>query len=158
LIPKDTSLHSFNFTDSQRKILERSGYLPLEAYLSGSEARDFINNTNSGTATGPYRQSFTYDAWNNTLTGGGRFWSRTDVVTASYNQSNRNANWSYDAEGNVTSRNEAFGGGMSPGYSYDAAGLKVSLTQMRSCWLAFRLHRSSLLSPCGDGVDTRMAC
>jgi YD repeat-containing protein len=116
----------------------------LQEAFSGSEARDFVNNTNSGTPTGPYRQSFTYDQWDNELTSGGRFWSRTEVVTATYNQSNRNPAWSYDAEGNVTSRNETYTGGTSPGYNYDAAGRKINLTQTRGCWLEpqhlYQLH------------------
>jgi hypothetical protein len=37
-----------------------------EAY-SGSEARDYINNTNSGAPTGPYRQSYQYDGFHQTI-------------------------------------------------------------------------------------------
>ena len=130
-----------------------------EAY-SGSEARDFINSTNSGTPTGPYRQSFSYDAWNNSLSSGGRFWSRTDVVTASFNQSNRNPNWSYDAEGNVTNRNQTLGNVMSPTYDYDAAGRQTNLKQMRSCWQEpqhlFNLHiYTNSQTYDGDGQVTR---
>src|SRR6266404_1124857 len=36
-----------------------------EAY-SGSEARDFVNGTNSGAPTGPYRQSYQYDGFSQT--------------------------------------------------------------------------------------------
>ena len=33
----------------------------LKEDYSGSEASDFVNQTSSGTTTGPYRQSFSYD-------------------------------------------------------------------------------------------------
>ncbi|NOT62521.1 MAG: RHS repeat protein [Acidobacteria bacterium] len=36
----------------------------VEAY-SGSEADDFINNTTTAPATGPFRESYKYDVWSN---------------------------------------------------------------------------------------------
>jgi YD repeat-containing protein len=130
-----------------------------EAY-SGSEARDFINQTNSGAATGPYRESFNYDAWENTLSSGGRLWSRNEVTTASFNQANRNPAWSYDAQGNVTSRNEGQNPLQSPQYSYDAAGRNASVSQSRTCWkepqhqLNLHVYKNSHTYD-GDGQETR---
>ncbi len=114
-----------------------------EAY-SGTQARDYVNSTNMGTADGPYRQSSSYDAWNNVLSGGGRFWSRSVTETDSFNQFNRNPDWTYDAEGNLLSRNESFGDTLPSGHTYDAAERMTSVTQTRPCWLEpqhlYQLH------------------
>ena len=99
-----------------------------EAY-SGAEARDFVNNTNSGTADGPFRQTYTYDAWDNQLNESGRFWSRPVATTSSYNSANRNTEWSYDADGNVTSRNDGTTVFQAAHYGSDAAGMAVSSEQ-----------------------------
>lgn len=63
-----------------------------------------MNNTTGGPTDGPYRQTSTYDAWDNTLTQGGRYWSWNVTSTTNYNQFNRNPDWPYDAEGNLVSR------------------------------------------------------
>ncbi|HXI26735.1 MAG TPA: carbohydrate-binding protein [Pyrinomonadaceae bacterium] len=106
-----------------------------EAY-SGTEARNFINNISGGTADGPYRQSTGYDAWSNLSASTDRYWARSDTATETYNQSsNRNIKWSYDANGNVISRNEE-----SPynypyhpaAWTFDAAGRDVSVSMTRS--------------------------
>ena len=79
--------------------------------------------------------------------GGGRFWSRSGVVTtASYNAANRNPAWEYDAAGNVLSRNEPADPNMwepyAPArYSFDAAGREASVTQTRS----YRMVRNNQL-------------
>jgi len=103
-----------------------------EAY-SGTEARDFVNQTNSGIVDGPYRQSYSYDAWDNMLTSGGRYWSRTDIVNATYDQANRNPNWSYDAEGNLLSRSALPNPANVPHYDYDVAGRDVSVSHTEVC-------------------------
>src|SRR5207244_2504725 len=76
-----------------------------EAY-SGAQARDFINNTNTGVVDGPYRQTYSYDAWDNLTNESWRFWSRNGGTSSSYNSSNRNAAWSYDADGHLLSRGD----------------------------------------------------
>jgi len=102
-----------------------------EAY-SGAEARDFVNNTNSGTADGPFRQTYTYDAWDNQLNESGRFWSRPELSYASYNSANRNTTWNYDVEGNVLSRNDGTSVFQAAQYGYDGASHRVSSNQNSS--------------------------
>jgi YD repeat-containing protein len=88
----------------------------LKEDYSGSEARDFINQPSSGTITGPYRQTFTYDVWSNTTSRTGRFWSRPTTFTASYSDGrNTNSLWQHDADGRVL-RDQFLK------YTYDAAG------------------------------------
>jgi YD repeat-containing protein len=92
-----------------------------EAY-SGSQARDFINNTSSGVVDGPYRQSYAHDAWDNLTQENWRLWSRSGTTSAPYS-SNRNTSWSYDGQGNLLTRNDG------AQYEYDASSLGVSQTQ-----------------------------
>jgi len=130
-----------------------------EAY-SGTQARDYVNSTNLDTADGPYRQTSSYDVWNNVLSAGGRFWSRSVTEIASFNQSNRNPDWTYDAEGNLLSRNESFGDSLPSGHTYDAAGRMTSVTQTRPCWLEpqhlYQLHiYANTQTHDGDGQVTR---
>jgi YD repeat-containing protein len=89
-----------------------------EAY-SGSEARDYVNSTNSGTQTGPYRQSYQHDAFGNMTQRDNRFWTRSDIFIASY-ANNRKQGFNYDAAGNLLADADIV-------YSYDAAGHNVSL-------------------------------
>jgi hypothetical protein len=91
-----------------------------EAY-SGSEARDFLSATQSGTVTGPYRQTYLYDAFDNLTRRENRFWSEPDTYTANYDAAQRNALWGYDDAGQVT-RDE------SRNYRMDAAGHVVTQT------------------------------
>jgi YD repeat-containing protein len=92
-----------------------------EAYF-GSEADDFLNGTSSGTATGPYRQSFQHDAFGNTTTNTSRFWSRGAITTnATYvNNRRQGTGITYDAEGNLTQDADV-------NYEYDAAGRSTSI-------------------------------
>jgi YD repeat-containing protein len=103
-----------------------------EAY-SGGEARDFVNNTNGGPADGPYRQTFTFDVWNNPLSSGGRYWSRNSVTAQSFNQFSRNPTWTYDAEGNVIARESEVYWLQPADHTFDAAGNEVSVTQSSGC-------------------------
>jgi YD repeat-containing protein len=91
-----------------------------EAY-SGSEARDFINNTNSGTPTGPYRQSFQRDAFDNLTSNITRYWSVSHSSSPTY-VNNRRQQWNflYDADGNLMEDGEV-------AYGTDVAGDIVSL-------------------------------
>ena len=112
-----------------------------EAY-SGSEARDFINNTNSGTPTGAYRQSYQYSGFNQITQQTNRIWNDTQTTTTAYTN-NRVNGWAYDAAGFVTGadgttyrrdaagRNvQAAGGDSQAAYSYGGDGrlLKQALT------------------------------
>jgi YD repeat-containing protein len=106
-----------------------------EAY-SGAQARDYVNNTNSGVADGPFRQNYSYDAWDNLLNQSGRFWSRPQTTEASYNSNDRNTNWSYDNEGNVLSRNDGTTVFQAAHYAYDAASLSASSSQHSSYFSA----------------------
>jgi YD repeat-containing protein len=89
-----------------------------EAY-TGSESRDYVNGTSSGTQTGPYRQSYQHDAFGNLNHRDNRFWSRSDSFTASY-ANNRRAGFSYDFDGRLTQDNDLQ-------YYYDAAGRSASV-------------------------------
>jgi RHS Repeat len=106
-----------------------------QAY-SGVEARNFVNQTSGGTADGPYKHAFTYDAWDNVLQDTGRFWSRSiDSPPENFDIGNRNPDWSYDANGNLISRNElpnSFSPFEPVRYNYDAAGRQVRVTQTRT--------------------------
>ena len=96
----------------------------LKEDFSGSEASDFINQTNSGTTTGPYRQSYGYNAWSNFTSRTARFWSKQTTFTASYsNGRNTSSLWQYDADGRVV--REA---GMK--YIYDAAGRNLTTSSI----------------------------
>ncbi|MCP9496337.1 MAG: hypothetical protein MSG64_17985 [Pyrinomonadaceae bacterium MAG19_C2-C3] len=77
-----------------------------DAY-TGSEAYAFLGGTpHTGTATGPYRQTYQHDAWDNMTQRANRFWSQSDTHTAAYADGKRNdasaAGWQYDAAGNLT--------------------------------------------------------
>ncbi|MCI0352141.1 MAG: hypothetical protein L0Z53_22200, partial [Acidobacteriales bacterium] len=89
---------------------------PMEAY-SGSEARDFVNNTSSGAATGPYRQSYQFSPFNQITQQTNRLWSGTQTTTNIWSN-NRLQSWGYDAAGFVI-------GDDSAAYTRDAAGRTV---------------------------------
>jgi hypothetical protein len=78
----------------------------LQHAYSGLEARNFVNNTSGGTPDGPYDHQYAYDQWGNMLQDSGRFWTRTINTSDNYDVNNRVSGWSYDADGNVLSRNE----------------------------------------------------
>jgi len=107
----------------------------LHAY-SGLQARNFVASTPGGTLDGPYDHQYSYDQLGNLVLDSGKFWSRDIYTEDSYDAStNRNPFWTYDAEGNVLSRNESpttvtpF---VPARYKYDAAGRQVGSTQTRS--------------------------
>jgi hypothetical protein len=82
-----------------------------EAY-TGREARGLSPNN---PADSPFRQSYTYDSWNN-LSRTGRHWTAPVSDTPTYTN-NRRADWTYDANGSVTSRDSG-----QRTHAYDAAG------------------------------------
>jgi hypothetical protein len=104
------------------------------------EARNFINNTSGGTPDGPYDHEYLYDRWGNLLQDWGRIWSRMVNTSDNYDVNNRVPFWSYDAEGNVLSRNEE-ATTISPfvpaRYTYDAAGRQVGSKQTRTYRLEY---------------------
>lgn len=82
-----------------------------EAY-TGREARGLSANN---PADSPYRQSFSYDAWNN-MGRTGRHWTASVSDTPVYSN-NRRSDWTFDANGNVTARDSG-----QRTQAYDAAG------------------------------------
>lgn len=82
-----------------------------EAY-TGREARGLAPNN---PADSPYRQSFSYDTWNN-MRRTGRHWTAPISDTPAYTN-NKRADWGYDANGNVISRDSG-----QRTQAYDAAG------------------------------------
>jgi YD repeat-containing protein len=105
-----------------------------EAY-SGVEARDFLSGTNSGVTDGPFRQSYSYDKWDNLVSRMGRYWGDGDGMSAGYDEHNRNAQWTYDSDGRLVSTNEESPNGLTyvpPQHTYDAAGRHIQVTQTTS--------------------------
>ncbi len=121
----------------------------LQHAYSGVEARNFVNNTSGGTPDGPYNHEYLYDRWGNLLQDSGRIWSRTISTSDSYDVNNRVPAWSYDAEGNVLSRNEP-ATTISPfvpaRYTYDAAGRQVGSTQTRTYTLEYGNETSAFVN------------
>ena len=110
-----------------------------EAY-TGSEARDYINGTNSGTQTGPYRQSYQYDVYDHITQRSNRFWSQSDSFNASYaNNRRQDPAFEYDAEGHLTKDSDLH-------YTYDAAGRSINTFDSLGAG-----GRSSALVYDGDG-------
>jgi YD repeat-containing protein len=104
-----------------------------EAY-SGSEARDYVNQTSGSPVTGPYRQTYQHDVWDNLIARTGRYWSQTVNFTTNYSQ-DRRSGCQYDAAGHLLDDNP---NGLV--YSYDAVGRNVTMerydhTQRVTHWL-----------------------
>lgn len=79
-------------------------------------------------ANSPYRQSYTYDQWNNVTLRTGRIWStQNEYDSASYGADNKRQGWGYDAAGNATWT------GYSDGTrTYDAAGRPATFTSWQT--------------------------
>jgi YD repeat-containing protein len=107
----------------------------LEAY-TGTDARNILGGVTSNVGDGPYRQSYTYDEWDNQKSRTGRYWSQDDNDSESYTpQTGRNQAWSYDADGRLLSRNEPSPNDLTyvpARYSFDAAGRQTQMTQTTS--------------------------
>jgi YD repeat-containing protein len=83
-------------------------------------------------ATSPYRQTYTYDVWNNVTVRDGRIWAeRQDLDTATYGSDNKRQGWGYDAAGNATWTGYSDGA-----RTYDAAGRPATFTSGQT-WQAY---------------------
>ncbi len=109
----------------------------LQTAYSGVEAREYAINASAGTPDGPYRHGYTYDHWDNQTEADSRFWTRDADTFLTFDANNRVSGWSYDAEGNVLSRNEpaGFPPFQAAHYNFDAAGREIGSTQKRSSFL-----------------------
>ncbi|HEU4710983.1 MAG TPA: discoidin domain-containing protein [Pyrinomonadaceae bacterium] len=126
----------------------------LQAAYSGVEARQYVDNGSAGTADGPYRHNYTYDNWDNQTAVDSRFWTRDADTFLTFDANNRVSGWSYDAEGNVLSRNEpaGFPPFESAHYNFDAAGREIGSTQKRS---SFLIEEGTGYTLTNDFVNTR---
>jgi YD repeat-containing protein len=99
----------------------------VSATYTAQEARNFLNNQPPPSSdTGPYNQSYQYDAWSNITQRTSRFWSQapTTLTLNPDPATNRNTDpaWQYDAAGNILHDN-------SLQYDYDAAGRVARIAQ-----------------------------
>jgi YD repeat-containing protein len=96
-----------------------------EAY-TGSEARDYLNQTQSGMQTGPYRQTYQYSVWGELTARTNRFWNQPSDFAANYaNGRNQNASWQYDNDGRVLHDETLH-------YIYDAAGRNRQVSDLNN--------------------------
>ena len=107
----DGKLHKV--TDSNNPIFDRAFDYDqvgrLQEARTGNEARG------GTTQDGPFKQNFSYDVWENTISQTSRVWAESPVTQGTSFTNNRNAHWAYDNEGNLLSNYEA-------SFGYDAAG------------------------------------
>ncbi|HEY0763242.1 MAG TPA: DUF4214 domain-containing protein [Pyrinomonadaceae bacterium] len=100
-------------TDSNNAIFDRAFDYDhigrLQEARTGSEARG------GNTADGPFKQTYSYDVWENTTGLTSRVWTETPQTQNVSFTNNRRQYWSYDNEGHLTSDLQAL-------YNYDAAG------------------------------------
>ncbi|HEX8137840.1 MAG TPA: hypothetical protein VF544_09645 [Pyrinomonadaceae bacterium] len=92
--------------------------------FSGSEARDFIFQTQTPSPSGPYRQTYTYNVWGEMTGRQNRYWSKWDNFGASYvNGRNTDPLWQYNADGTLKQDKDL-------SYKYDAAGSNTEVRQI----------------------------
>lgn len=121
-----------------------------EAY-TGGEARDYVAGTTGQAVSGPYRQSYTHNVWDEMVGRYGRVWSQTDGSTASYANGRRTeTGWVYDAEGLVVRDPDLR-------YTNDAAGRNVSVVQMYVTADSLQGSRTIAQRHDGDGQMIRRA-
>jgi hypothetical protein len=100
-------------TDSQNPIFDRAFYYDhigrLQEARTGSEARG------GSTPDGPFKQTYTYDVWENTTARSYRIWSGSMQSDGATFTNNKRQWWSYDNDGNLA-------GDFDASYGYDAAG------------------------------------
>jgi hypothetical protein len=93
----------------------------MEEAYSGTQARDFINQTNTTPISAPYRQTYQYNVWSNLTSNNGQFWGENFSFSDNYNNGRRQG-WEYDQAGNLANDGQNL-------FSYDAAGRNISTTQ-----------------------------
>jgi YD repeat-containing protein len=97
-------------------------------------------------ANSPYRQTYSYDEWNNVTLRTGRIWSaQTEHEAVSYTSDNKASSSSYDAAGNITWAN---GGAR----TYDAAGRPMTFTSSQN-WQVYPDWPSG--NPDGPALETQ---
>jgi hypothetical protein len=84
----------------------------LSEGLSGTDARGELYNSND---PNPYKQTYTYDVWENMTGRSNRWWTLGQGTFSATYANDRNTAWQYDAAGNIKNN----GGGQ---YTYDTAG------------------------------------
>src|SRR5687767_15966540 len=86
-------------TDSQNPIFDRAFDYDhigrLQEVRTGSEARG------GSTPDGPFKQTYTYDVWENTIARSYRIWSGSMQSDSATFTNNKRQYWSYDNEGNL---------------------------------------------------------
>ncbi len=138
-----------------------------EAY-SGADARTFVGDTTiTGTADVPYRQTYTYDAWDNLRDRTGHYWGEADSAPVGFDPAaGRTPGWAYDAEGRLVSRNEEPPNGLTyepARFKYDTAGRSAVTTQTTSRQLSTPAHpvRTTAVTASdyydGDGLGVKRA-
>lgn len=88
----------------------------LQDALTGGEARG------GTTADGPYRESYSYDVWGNTITETKRLWTGNPTTTNASFTNNRRQYWAYDANGLTTAHYDE---ALNYQHEYDAAGKRM---------------------------------
>ena len=116
-----------------------------EAY-SGVEAHGQpappINQANS-----PYRQSYTYDEFNDVITRSGRMWTQYDSENGTYTSDNKRQGWGYDSGGNALT---TFDGT----YAYDAAARPATFTSFQTWQMYPNWPSNHPDSPALENSDT----
>jgi YD repeat-containing protein len=90
----------------------------LKEALTGAEARG------GSTPDGPFRESYSYDVWGNTVSQTDRLWSGSPVTENAAFVNNTRPDWVHDNNGFVLS---ATNDGYQTDYGYDAAGRRIRL-------------------------------
>jgi YD repeat-containing protein len=96
-------------------------------------------------ANSPYRQTYTYNEWNDVLTRTGRVWTLNDNDSATYTNDNKRQGWGYDAGGNTTNTSDGI-------YTYDAAGRPATFSSYQT-WQMYP-GWDNVNHPDGPAVET----
>ena len=128
------SFYSMSFHDKSYQY-DQAGR--LQTALTAVQANDFVNGTaTQWAASGSYRQTNAFDAWDNLVSREGLYWNEDNYVEPqTYQANNRNYSWAYDADGRLISMYEpppnelTFIPAM---HTYDASGRHVKVTQTTS--------------------------
>lgn len=114
-----------------------------EAY-SGADARTFAGDSTPGSADVPYRQTYTYDVWNQQRDRTGHYWGEPDSAPVEFDPATgRDPSWLYDADGRLISMNEPSPNGLTyqpARFTYDAAGRRAQKSQTTSKYLSTPAH------------------